>query len=477
MFIVANGTNETRLSVRLRSNIRRHRRTRKLAWNAYRRFEALRLKREFSSRISAINPDDYLDTSCKPNLNVIIIIIDALRNSSLSCRGYDRETTPFLDSSKSRFTAISASSWTYPSVASILTGLYPHNHNAIIAGDIKHFDKLENFQKVNHDILTLPEMLYLLGYRIYFGTAIDTAFYPLRTRVIPKRYDSSTPADDLLSDLTKWISKTKGERLFAYVHLGDLHVPLNPPDDFRHFFGNVKELFAINFWNFNRPEAQKSTDEEFQEYRRNRQLLYDNTLRYVDNAIERFYNGLRDIGLADSTILIVAADHGEELWEHAAIEAGSFYDPRGCYGIGHGHSVFNEAIEVPLCISGPVPDMISSYLVSTVDIVPTIIDLLEVSYKMRFDGRSVFEAGEDRLLLNEASGYGYEKKALIIGRHKLIYSKDDGIEWVFDLEKDPQEQHPIVDREMTSKFVEKLLHMLKEDEKRKIRDITRRENV
>ena len=462
---------------RLQRIIRRHRLTRKIAWNTYSRYQNPKLKSEFNSRISQINPAEYLDVSHKPNLNVIILVVDCLRNSHLSYQGYLRKTTPFLDSIKSRFTAISASSWTYPSVASILTGLYPHNHNAVIAGEIKHFQRLESFQKMRGDILTLPEMLFLLGYRTYFGTAIDTAFHPLRGRVIPVRYDHYTRADNVLDDLIAWLAKQKEDKFLAYIQLGDLHVPLNPPGNFRNLFGDVKDLPAINFWYFNKPEDQKSTDENFREYRENRVLLYDNTLRYVDNAIEHFYNGIKDNGLVDSTVFMVTADHGEEFWEHAEIEAKSFYDPRGCYGIGHGHSVFNETIEVPLLISGPVPYQNSSRLVSTVDIVPTIIDLLGVRHNMRFDGRSVFEAVEDRALLSEASGYGYEKKALIIGKYKLIYSKDDRVEWLFDLEKDPQEQHPIDDREVTAVFVEKLSQMLQEDKKKKVREIVRKKGL
>ena len=457
--------------------INNHHRIHKMSLSAYGKYHSPKLKKEFHSRISEINPAEYLNVSQKPNLNVIIIVIDALRNSNMSGQGYFRATTPFLDSLKSRFTAICASSWTYPSVASILTGLYPHNHNATITGKIKNFDKLENFKKISDSILTLPEILFLLRYRVYFGTAIDTAFHPLRGRVVPRRYDAVTRAEDLFNDLMKWITKNKGERLFAYVHLGDLHVPLNPPDDYRNFFGDVKELIGINFWNYGKPEVHKSTDEGFQEYRVNRELLYDNTLRYVDGEIERLFHFLEDAGLVDSTVFIITADHGEEFWEHAEVEAKTFYDPRGCYGLGHGHSVFNEAIEVPLLISGPVPAIKPAHFVSTVDITPTIMDLLKVNHYMRFDGRSVFEAGKDRILLNEASGYGYEKKALIIGRYKLIYSKDDGIEWVFDLEKDPKEQHPIMDKEVTSVFVEKLHQILREDEKRKIREIARKTSL
>jgi len=60
---------------------------------------------------------------------------------------------------------------------------------------------------------------------------------------------------------------------------------------------------------------------------------------------------------------------------------------------------------------------------------------------------------------------------LIIGKYKLIYSKDDKIEWLFDLENDPEEQQPITDKEVTSVFVKKLFQILAEGEKRRIRQV------
>ena len=443
--------------------IKSHRITHKIALRIsripaiYRIYHRLEVEREFQRRINQINPARYLDTKCKPNLNVIILVVDSLRNSRLSSQGYFRETTPFLDSLETRFTAISASPWTYPSVASILTGLYPHNHNAIISGDIKRMDRLENFQKLGKDILTLPEMLFLLGHRIYFGTAIGPASDALKSRIIPKEYPPSSRADDLLSDLTKWISKNGKRKFFAYVQFADLHIPLNPPDSFRHFFGDVKDLSKPGFYNW--------------------ELLYDNSLRYVDSTIERLFHFLKDNVNMDRTIVVVTGDHGEEFSEHGELEAGSFYDQRGFYGMGHGHNVFNEIIQVPLIMSGPVPDRKSAHLVSTVDIMPTVVDLLGITHNIRFDGVNIFEAQGERALLSEASGYGHEKKALIIGRYKLVYSKGDGIEWVFDLEKDPQEQHPIMDKEVTSVFVDKLHQILREDEKRKIREIAGKKSL
>lgn len=442
----------------------------------YGKYKNLRNSREFHSRIARLNPDDYLDVSGKPRLNLVVLVIDCLPNSRLSSQGYSRETTPFLDSVGHRFSAISASCWTYPSVASILTGVYPHNHGAVIAGQVKNFDDLENFQRLRADILTLPEMFFLLGYRTYFGTAIDPAFYPLRTRVIPERYDDPARAQDVLNGLVKWILKST-ERFFAYVHLGDLHQPLHPPDDFKAFFGPVEDLPNIGNWDFRRPEQQKGDSVAFQQYKENRGLLYDNTLRYVDHAIEQFYDVLQRRGLIDSTILVITADHGEEFWEHADMEARYFYDPRGCYGVGHGHNVFNETIEVPMILSGPIPAGERAHLVSGVDIVPTVVDLLGLNHRMTFDGKPITETNRERPLLSEASGYGHEKKALIVGRYKLVYSKDDGVEWLFDLIEDPEERRPIADRHLTSAFVERLLRMLREDDRRRIRQLARKKGL
>ena len=409
-------------------------------------------------------------------MNVIIITIDCLRDSQLSYNGYFRETTSFLDSIRgSKFTAISSASWTYPSVASILTGLYPHSHGGILSGEVKDFDNPREFIKIKKDILTLSEILFLLGYRTYFGTAIDVAFFPLKSRVILSKQAETdyNRAEDLLRDLKKWISKSD-KPFFAYAQLGDLHAPLNPPNSFRSFFGEVKNLPKIDSWDFGRREKQRGR--KFKEYKENRILLYDNALRYVDYSIKQFYSFLEDSGLIDSTVLIITADHGEEFWEHAELEAKNFYDPRGAYGVGHGHNVFNEIIEVPLILSGhKIPNKRYSKLVSTIDIMPTILDLLGVNHKLSFDGINLFEGKEKRALLSEAVGYGYEKKALVIGRFKLIYSKHDDIAWVFDLKKNPEEQNPITDEELVSVFVDKLNKTIAKRDKLKIREIIKRE--
>ncbi len=466
---------QKRIQDKLVPVIKRNRLVYKIARYLYTQYNRFKSKKDSYPRIEQPKAVDYLDSSSKPSLNVIMLVIDCLRGSQLSCRAYPRKTTPFMDSLGSKFRAISASCWTHSAVASLLTGMYPHNHNAIIDSKIKNFDHLENLHTVRKPIMTLPEILLLSGYSVYFGTAINVAFYPFKGRgipEIPKIYDHLASADKLMTDLTSWIS-TKSSPFFAYLQLGDLHEPLQPPHDFRNFLGKVKDLPNIERWNFGRPEEQQGT--QFQEYKENRILLYDNTLRYVDHTIEKFYATLKGIGLIDSTVLIITADHGEEFWEHAGLEAENFYDPRGYYGIGHGHSVFNEIIEIPFLISGPgVPNIQSRHLISNVDIMPTVLDLLEVRHKLKFDGQNIFgEQEPERYLLSESAGFGHEKKALIIGKFKLIYSQDDAVAWVFDLEKDPQELHPITDQGVVSVFVDKLSEIQRRDEKRRIREIVK----
>jgi len=458
----------------LRGAARGNRLTRGLWLRLNNSYSQARDSRQFRSRVSGLDPREHFDLPHLPQRSVIVIVVDSLRNSRLSSKGYRRNTTPFLDTLPARFSAIAPSSWTYPSVASILTGLYPHSHGAVLAGKSKDMRVLESFCSLKPSLLTLPEMLFILGYEVYFGTAIPLAEYAVRGRAPSRTYSPITDADVVLGDMARWIRKRRRGRFFAYAHLADLHIPLAPPEGYRHFLGNVKDLPNINTWAFARPEERRDDPARFREYRESRELLYDNALRYVDSAIERFCRKLGNMGLDRSTLVIVTADHGEEFWEHADMTESSFFHPRGVHGISHGHSPFQELIEVPLLMAGPVPPGEHSGFVSTVDIAPTVLDFLGIGHRLSFDGVSLFKAQGERPLLSEASSVGREKKAQVAGRYKLLYSKDDGVQWLFDLEKDPLEQRPITDERVTAAFVDRLNRMLRQDEARNVRRIAAR---
>ena len=205
---------------------------------------------------------------------------------------------------------------------------------------------------------------------------------------------------------------------------------------------------------------------EFEEYRYNRVLFYDNTLRYVDSTLEWFIGELED-RVKNRLLVVVTADHGEEFWEHADVETRYFYDPRGFYGVGHGHNLFNEVIEVPLLLMGEGVGKVASVagsFVSLVDLCPTILDWLGLEYNEEFfDGYSLLrKIPRNRYVLSEAVGYGYEKKALIRGSYKLLHSPSDGVALVYDLSNDPMEQSPIDDK-VVSNMIKELKKILVRD--------------
>ncbi|GAB6136517.1 sulfatase [Thermococcus prieurii] len=429
----------------------------RMLYPMYKRRKESDYEAAFKKRLKEL---ESLNIEIRDRLNVLVVVADCLRFKNTSLSGYERDTTPFLSSLRNSGKAAATAPWTHPSVASIMTGLYPHNHGAYIHSKVRDFNNPRNIKGIRRKLLTLPEIAGANGYGVYFATSIDVATFPLRGRTPVRVYPAETRGEKIINDFLKWLEGLRERNFFAYLHLGDTHEPLNPPREFRDYFGRIKRIRNIDRWSFQRPEEQRG--KKFEEFKRNKLLLYDNTIRYVDWLFERLYRELERRGLLESTLLVFTADHGEEFWEHAELEAGNFYDPRGVYGVGHGHNVFNEILEVPLAVEGPVKSMRMENR-SLVDLAPTILEVWGVEPPYELDGRSLSRKPR-KFLLSEATGYGYEKKALTVGGVKLLYAPEDGVEWVFLLERDPGETKPITDRELVEVMRKKLLSILARDE-------------
>jgi arylsulfatase A-like enzyme len=374
---------------------------------------------------------------------VIFIVIDALRKDHLSLYGYEHETTPFLKSLQQKAAVFentyTASPWTLPSVASMLTGLYPHNHGGMHAGNsVRNLDK-QFSNKVRQDILSLPDILDTLGFGSYFGAAISpaamaTAGWFKRPSVFLGGSDHHTKR------LLKWLRSASTEKKFIYFHVADLHWPINAPREYRNTFGPIADIPKLSRWQFNR--GQHLGEPEFERFRSNRFKLYDCALRFVDEQIRKIFQSLDDVDILDSSLIFVTADHGEEFWDHVELEKKLFSDPRGVYGIGHGHNLFQEVINVPLLCMGP--GIISGHYnhnVSLVNLVPTVLQVCEIEHELPLDGCSLFNDADERPLISEGIAYGHEKKAVIKKNWKLIHSEGDGVSLLFDLSQDPEEKH------------------------------------
>lgn len=373
--------------------------------------------------------------------HIIFIVVDCFRRDHLSLYGYDRQTTPMLDSLSENAAvfenAITASPWTYPSVASVLTGFYPHNHGGTHQSDPSNFD-LEYPSKILQEILALPEMLSALGSQSYFTTPIATATL-VSTGWFEHSFTLLSKAPRHIKDILKWLGSRKDQNTFVYFQPSDLHVPVEVTEEYRKVFGDIPDIPDLEGWQFR--DGARLGESAFEEYRENRIKLYDCAIRFVDAQIAGFLKSLEEMNLRDSSLIVITADHGEEFWEHVEQEKKYFYDPRGIWGVGHGHNLFQEIIGVPLICWGPgmTPGRYG-HNVSLVDLVPTVLGVCGIKHKIKLDGRSLFDNSGERFVLSEGIAYGNEKKAILRKNWKLIHSKSDHVNLLFDLSRDPKEQ-------------------------------------
>ncbi len=377
---------------------------------------------------------------------IIFLVIDCLRKDHLSLYGYKRNTTPFLKrigNNAAVFTnTISSSNWTYPSVLSIMSGLYPHHHGGFFKEKIRNFSKDMLPMKPHSRVLQIQDILALLGFDTFFLSSVATSGFSIEGtfshyKIIKK------DAVFFIDEMKKFIKGSNRKKIF-YIQLGDLHHPINPPLNFRNRFGKVKNLPNIEGWDYlNNPE---DSDEKFNEFRENKIKLYDATIYFLDATIKKFFNFLEKVHLLEKSLIVITADHGEEFWEHKDIEKKYFFDPRGFYGCGHGHNFFQEVISVPLILFGPgVPKERFRYRVSLVDIVPTCLDFLGIKRFSKLDGLSLFDSQNNRFILSEENAYGYARSAIFYKQFKMIYSPNDNIKWFFDLSKDPYERNSLIE--------------------------------
>jgi len=365
-----------------------------------------------------------------------------LRADHLSALGYDRETTPYLDDFGTIFeNAVSAAPWTFPSVSSILTGYYPYQHGGRYDADFR--DPETNFPPngLAKEIPSLFNVFDAAGYNTRFSTAVYTAGIPFRGRVPSLKFQNNASATEILEQFAEWWRSAGDDPRFGYLHLTDLHTPLFDPE-IRPFGPIDFELESLSEWAF---RSTVEPAEEFEYYRGQRVKLYDTLLRYVDAELKRFFSTLN--GEFDDTLVIVLGDHGEEFWEHHEIERRLFEHPHGDYGIDHGHSLFQEVVNVPLIVkNAQTPSTIRDEYVSTTDIVPTVLEELDVSWvpENPYPGQSLTDDSErSHPIFIEETAYGHQQRAVVEDGYKYIESSSAGVSLLYDLEDDPDEREDL----------------------------------
>jgi hypothetical protein len=297
----------------------------------------------------------------EPTRGVLVISLDTLRADRLGCYGHGRDTSPFLDSLAARGVLFEQLIAQYPSTLtshmSIFTGLYPQEH-AVFPPD----------GKLAAAIPTLPEVFQRAGYR----TAGFTESGLMRgSHGFARGFDvfddsSENRFDDLERTLERGLGFLRSlratKRYFLFLHTYAIHTPYDPPPpyDTLYWSGEPPPAFSPTGRNFLRLNSHKLTIEPAAvEYFL---ALYDGSIRYVDDHLERFFRELDALGLADDLTVVLTSDHGEEFLEHGQL--------------AHAQ-VYRETVHVPLIVVHPgLPAARRvARLVETVDLAPTVIEL------------------------------------------------------------------------------------------------------
>ncbi len=376
--------------------------------------------------------------------NILLIILDTVRADHLSCYGYPRETTPFIDKIASEGVlyknAISASCWTLESLASIFSGLLPNGHGAHWAsqklddnvrliseyfkdagyktfclsnndcflnedtGLTKGFDYFHNLKYVFYPTKNLNQFKDMVNnfYQKIFYTRYKFDLNISENNVLKKIYKKyclgrfhmgAAETNYRLKRLINGCAKNNSF-FFGTVLYIDAHLPYRPPKKFiEKFVGRNSYENRLNNINFDVKKYLAGRVEMTEEDFFFLSCLYDAEISYMDSKIGEIYNFLKNKGLLDSTMLIITSDHGENLGEHSLME--------------HRYCLYDTVLKVPLILRFPdifKANTITNNIVQTMDILPTLLELFkfeETISKNNLDGVSIF----DRISLKENYAY------------------------------------------------------------------------
>ncbi len=261
--------------------------------------------------------------------NVVLLFSDALRADALGAYGQPAPLTPSLDRLARRSLvferAYAQASWTRDSMASVLTGLYHWSDG------VADFDDL-----LAQDFVTLPGVFRKAGYAtgafvanpsISAGAGFGAGFDDAPALYAPS-FDTAakTRAPTIVDAALSWISARKGRPFFVLLFLLDTHSPYECPEVAA---GRVpRRLRGLRFpGGTGDPRASAA------------RACYAESVTRADAAEARLLYGLETLGVSTSTIIVFSADHGEELYQRGRR--------------GHGHTLFNEVLHVPLLVSAP----------------------------------------------------------------------------------------------------------------------------
>lgn len=346
--------------------------------------------------------------------NVLLVSLDTTRADHLGCYGYAPAKTPNLDRLARegiRFARVYCPApLTLPSHASIMTGLYPAIHGV-----------RNNGHDLPSGIRTLAGILKDRGY----ATAAFVSSFSVDSRfgldrgfdVYDDMFGSESPfktqnaerrAEETFARFSRWLENNGKNRFFGWIHYFDPHLPYDPPSPYK---------------------------EEFEK------APYDGEIAYMDHYVGAVLDRLKEMGILERTLIVVAGDHGEGLGDKVEL--------------GHGIFLYEETLRVPLILHSPAifrrAQVVESE-VRLIDIAPTILETVGLKGQTAgMAGQSLVPwlEGKSRKDLDSLvetfyprENFGWsELVGLISGRWKYIQSPRPEL---YDVKNDPGERKDLI---------------------------------
>jgi arylsulfatase A-like enzyme len=398
--------------------------------------------------------------------DIVYITVDSLRADHIGWHGYERDTTPFLDSlsedahvftnafthgcfTRQAFPAMMTSEYPsicrsegglsddYKPVAQVLSeagytggGFHSNPHLLPQFGYHRGFDrfydsntepsKLARLRQWVKDTIPSESLLY---------KTLDTAFAKSEETV---GFNPGTPfvlADEITDRAIDWCeSVADDEQRFLWVHYMDVHHPYSPPEEYQLQFREetVSERRAVKLRRKMVDEPEQVTDDELSDIID----LYDGEIRFVDNQVRRLVDAIHS-HWGEDTLIAFTSDHGDELNDHG--------------GFAHRDTLFDELTHVPLLVQYGDNQGVHDDIVGLMDLPPTFLDCAGIEVPSTFRGESLkplMQGGEK------------EQQYVLSDQGETIAYRDRNWKYItgpertelYDIENDPGEQTNVVDQ-------------------------------
>jgi arylsulfatase A-like enzyme len=424
--------------------------------------------------------------------NVLLVVVDALRQDALGCYGNLRVKTPSIDRLAAEGVlfenAFTQAPFTWSSFGSILTGKYPRRHGLLKMKDdvrmppnltlplvLKRATKSDGTRLQDRDWLaatfhtgTLTEASGLLGgfdlrYEATAGHDLVVLDSPwsvfqanLLVSILRNKLTQHLDFGGTAAEARKWIADRGDRRFFAMVHLYSTHTPYDPPEEFRRMYCDPKYSGPVkSFWADHRKLIEsgkyKPTLSDVAQIKN----LYFGGVSQADAQIGGLVDALARRGILDDTLIVVMADHGESLGEKIGEE--TLWE--------HDHMVQTN-LRIPLVMRWPkhLPaGKRVAALVDEIDVLPTVCALLGIAPPReegehgRIDGTSLLPLvhGEKTALRDVSFAENglhvsvQDRHWKLVVPHSALLGADGGtralengseVPRLYDLHRDPEER-------------------------------------